>query len=205
MTQKRKRAPGAGRKPKGEFVGKSATITTRIQPSTRDALEQAARANGRSLSQEVEFRLRAGLKKRTEAQRRNEALACAITLMVEEIEKGTGRSWLEDPFTGLAVRYAIEHFAFFCAAPSTGSADPPPTVVDAAASMPSLYAEQFCKPPGFGHTHAHFIITQIQGAARPPGVPHNEWDMPIFFTAHEVVLRDIGRDLGFNAGKDRNK
>jgi hypothetical protein len=205
MTEKRKRAPGAGRKPKGEFVGKSATITTRIQPSTRDALERAAEAKGRSLSQEVEFRLRAGLKKQTEAQRRNEALACAITLMVEEIEKGTGRSWLEDPFTGLAVRYAIEYFAFYCASPSTGSADAPPTIVEKAAKMPPMYAEQYRKPAGFGHTHAHFIITQIQSAARPPGVPHNEWDMPIFFTEHEAVLRDIGRDLGFGAKEKQEK
>jgi hypothetical protein len=29
------RTLGAGRKPKGEFAGKSATITTRIRPDTR--------------------------------------------------------------------------------------------------------------------------------------------------------------------------
>ena len=28
----KKRAPGAGRKPRGEFKGKSATLTTRITP-----------------------------------------------------------------------------------------------------------------------------------------------------------------------------
>jgi len=53
----RKRAPGGGRKPAGEFKGKSATITTRVTPATRAALEQAASANGRSLSQEIESRL----------------------------------------------------------------------------------------------------------------------------------------------------
>ena len=48
----------AGRKPKGEYSGKSAVFSTRIRPDTRDALWQAAKASGRTLSQEVEFRLR---------------------------------------------------------------------------------------------------------------------------------------------------
>jgi hypothetical protein len=82
MAARRKRAPGAGRKPKGEFTGKSATITTRIRPDTRDALEKVARANRRSLSQEVEFRLRAGLLS-TDAQRRNQALTHSIARMAE--------------------------------------------------------------------------------------------------------------------------
>ena len=53
----RKRAPGAGRKPMGEIQGKSSAFSTRIRPETRKKLETAARANGRSLSQEVERRL----------------------------------------------------------------------------------------------------------------------------------------------------
>jgi hypothetical protein len=43
-----KRAPGAGRKPRGEFRGKTATLTTRITPKTRAALERASRNSGRS-------------------------------------------------------------------------------------------------------------------------------------------------------------
>ena len=53
-----KRAPGAGRKPQGEYKGKTATLTTRIEPDTRTALEKAAKETGRSLSQEIENRLR---------------------------------------------------------------------------------------------------------------------------------------------------
>ena len=53
----RKRAPGAGAKPKGPFKGKSATLTTRITPETRVELERSAQELGRSLSQEVELRL----------------------------------------------------------------------------------------------------------------------------------------------------
>jgi hypothetical protein len=203
---KRKRAPGAGRKPKGEYTGKSATITTRIRPDTRDALEKAARANGRSLSQEVEFRLRAGLLL-TNAQQRNQALSQVIARMAERIETRTGRSWLEDPFTALALRYAIHAFAFHCAPFSTnGSAEVPPMINDETARMLSTFAEQFRTPEGFGVTNAQFIITEIESAARrTPGVPHNEWDMPIFFSAHEIVLSEIGRHLGLPAKKNREK
>ena len=147
MAARRKRAPGAGRKPKGEFAGKSATITTRIRPDTREALEKVARANRRSLSQEVEFRLRAGLLS-TDAQRRNQALTHSIARMAEAIEKGTGQSWLEDFFTSLALRSAIEAFIFHFAPIST----------DATAAVPSKIEEEAAKM--FPHSPKNF--------ARPP-------------------------------------
>jgi uncharacterized protein (DUF1778 family) len=203
MAKTRKRAPGGGRKPKGEFAGKTATITTRVQPDTRDALEEAAQASGRSLSQEVEFRLKASLRKPTQAERRNQALGHAIGFMAEELEKVTGRIWLDDPFTGRALWHAAEAFVFYCAPPLTNqSADVPPLVVQSAAKMPAELAQRFRTPSGFGHMSAHFIINQIEQAARPPA-PHNEWTMPIFFTAHEMVLGSIGRDLRLGAKKEK--
>ena len=47
-----------GRRPKGEFKNKLATISTRVTSDTREALEGAAAKSGRSLSQEIEWRLR---------------------------------------------------------------------------------------------------------------------------------------------------
>ena len=47
-----------GRRPKGEFRNKLATISTRVTSDTREALEVAAAKSGRSLSQEIEWRLR---------------------------------------------------------------------------------------------------------------------------------------------------
>lgn len=46
-----------GPKPRGPYEGKRETITTRITPSTRQKLDQAAEDTDRSLSQEIEFRL----------------------------------------------------------------------------------------------------------------------------------------------------
>lgn len=57
MLKPRKRAPGGGRKPKGEIAGKSALLSTRIRPDTRAMLKRAAKEAGRSVSQEAELRL----------------------------------------------------------------------------------------------------------------------------------------------------
>ena len=50
--------PKRGRKPKGEYQGKSVVFSTRLRADTKKALEVAAEASGRSLSQEAEHRLR---------------------------------------------------------------------------------------------------------------------------------------------------
>jgi hypothetical protein len=58
---RRKRAAGAGRKPKGPIKGKSAAISTRVTVELRRQLDDAASQSGRSLSQEIEVRLRHSL------------------------------------------------------------------------------------------------------------------------------------------------
>jgi hypothetical protein len=65
MAKKRKRAPGGGRKPAGPISGKSATLMTRVRPSTREALENTrpVMTDGRrkSLSQWAEEMIVRGL------------------------------------------------------------------------------------------------------------------------------------------------
>jgi hypothetical protein len=46
------------RRPKSNGQGRTGVLSTRITPALRDALKSAAMANGRSLSEEVEHRLR---------------------------------------------------------------------------------------------------------------------------------------------------
>jgi hypothetical protein len=50
-----------GRPPHGDYPEKSAVINFRIRPDTKQALQDAARASGRTLSQECEHQLRRGL------------------------------------------------------------------------------------------------------------------------------------------------
>ncbi len=54
MAGERKRR---GPRPRGPFEDKRRTLTTRITDATRRELEAARKATGRSLSQEIEFRL----------------------------------------------------------------------------------------------------------------------------------------------------
>lgn len=112
MSGTRKRAPGAGRKPRGEYAGKTATITTRITPAVRAGLEREARRNGRSLSQEIEKRLddslKAGNRKlqdRAWGLPRHKALAAVLANVLQRAEDWTGiegfdgRDYRRDPFT----------------------------------------------------------------------------------------------------------
>jgi Arc-like DNA binding domain len=51
--QKRKRAPGGGRKPKGDFSELTSPLSIRMPAEMREQLEASANDNGRSVSQEV--------------------------------------------------------------------------------------------------------------------------------------------------------
>jgi hypothetical protein len=51
--KRRKRAPGGGRKPEGEFRNLTAVMSLRMPQDLRDQLERARRASKRSLSQEL--------------------------------------------------------------------------------------------------------------------------------------------------------
>ena len=191
---KRKRRPGGGAKPLGE-VAKSATFTTRIEPATRSALNEAAKLSGQSVSAMAEFILRQGLKQPA-GEPRNNAVAAAIALLAENIEAGTKESWLTDPWTGFALCNAAEHLLLrFMPAPEREGMPPaPPAVKEAAAKMHPDHAEQFCKPHFFGRELAQFLILEIEQASS--SATPNEWGMPIFFSAKPEKLRLIGRDLG---------
>jgi hypothetical protein len=63
MKQKRKRAPGGGRKP-GEFGKLGAVMGLRLPEELKEELEQVAKESGRSLSGEMIWQLRAALTSR---------------------------------------------------------------------------------------------------------------------------------------------
>jgi hypothetical protein len=109
----RKRAPGAGRKPVGEFSGKSAAFSTRITPELRESLEAESDRTGKSISQIAERRLRESF----ERPRRTEmvfgpahirALAYSVARIASHIETGTGRQWNKDQFSIVALKTALE-------------------------------------------------------------------------------------------------
>jgi hypothetical protein len=195
----RKRAPGAGRKPKGEFAGKTETFTTRITPETRAALERGARKKGVSLSQHVEYLLRTALHKPSSAQQRNQALARAIAFLAENIERETGRGWRDDAFTGQALRYAVEALLFHFA-PTPQDSLMIPTPIEARASkMPQEFAERYRTPAGLGHLAAYAMICEVESAAKSSQMI-NEWTTPIGLHVPDDYAQLLGRALGSNEG-----
>lgn len=81
-----------GPKPKGPFADKRATLATRITDETRQKLDQAAAANGRSLSQEVEVRIEESF------QYGGPRTAELLRRLAAQVETWPGGDeWLDDP------------------------------------------------------------------------------------------------------------
>lgn len=88
----RKRGPQAP----GEFSSKGATLSARITVGTRQRLEKAAKASGRSLSQEVEARLAHSL---YDGQSTDRELFWLIGKVIERTVRFTGQDWGKDAYT----------------------------------------------------------------------------------------------------------
>lgn len=94
-----------GSRPKGEYVGKSQVFSTRIRPDLRSRLEQASKKSGRSLSQEIEHRLRRSFVEDDKIAerfggRRNYWVMKIIALALEGADAGfhtKNGNWLDDP------------------------------------------------------------------------------------------------------------
>ncbi len=101
-----------GKKPQGPFADKSRTMTTRITEGTRERLEQAARASGRSLSQEIERRLDRSFIADDYLNvfcrdHRTAEFVRGIQEIIALLEKHTGKSVWRDYETFLAFRAAV--------------------------------------------------------------------------------------------------
>jgi hypothetical protein len=195
MTRKRTR--GAGRKPRGEFKGKTATITTRITPKTRADLERAAQKSGRSLSQEIEHRLDVSMRRDREHARKRHvrALAEAVALVTERVEGATEKRWLDDTFTGDALRHALEFLVFHFA--PHGAPEVPAKVEAAAAKVPPASRDRCLTPIEVGQHEAGWLISWIkmdlnQGGRllRPP--PRPEAYVPDEWFTYAQLFSDLG-------------
>jgi hypothetical protein len=204
----KKRAPGAGRKPRGEFQGKSAVLTTRITPQTRAALERAAAKGNRSLSQVVEHGLCWYLSLFKRAPERGDhvrALGEAVTLVAHYVERATEQKWNEDAFTGEALRHGcaslIAHFA------PRGTPVKPRLIKEAATRLPSSKAaETYSDPEGVGITEAGKVISSIESWSFSPTFEQVQSvgaDLPDEWYTHEQLFRVLGS--GWKRAQARKK
>jgi hypothetical protein len=175
-----RRKPGAGRKPQGEFKGKSATITTRITPELRSGLEREAKRSGRSLSQEIEWRLRHSLTdQKTVEEPRNQGLAELVAKVAGKLELQTGESWRADRFTAIALRDSME--ILINGLTPTGEVKVPAKVEELISRIPAL-RDQYEKPAGIATGTAFGILEGLRIAEYPPpGHPDHHYYSDEFF------------------------
>src|SRR5688572_21468416 len=100
---KRKRAKGAGRKPKGEFHGMRSPLSIRITDALREKLDGACRGSGRSLTQEVTKRLNDSFAINAEP----DPFLRAILYLIGQAALFTGKEWKTNPWMFQAFRAAV--------------------------------------------------------------------------------------------------
>ena len=104
---KRKRP---GRPPRGEYVDKRKTLSTRITSELRDRLDKSADESGRSLSQEIEFRLEQSFRDEKALYREFGDKSLYMTmrwfaLTLDEAQQFTEKPWKKDRETlGIAIK-----------------------------------------------------------------------------------------------------
>jgi predicted transcriptional regulator len=184
------RAPGGGRKPRGEFRGNTKILTVRVRPELRTALERLAKRHRRSLSQEIQRGLDDWIGRHTKPKPHIGALTHAVALLAEAVERTTGKRWHEDAFTGEAVRHGVERLVFHFAPAPDGTMPVPPRVEEAAMRMPPPMRDRARTAADVGTSQAGMIITLIENAPASDKPP-----LGLAFPDEQgfwQILRDLG-------------
>jgi hypothetical protein len=109
----RKRAPGAGKKPRGEYAGLAATLSIRMPADMRAGLERSAakrRQGGWSLTQEILWRLQRSFDRERDERRdpASRALCYLLAEVISAVAPNTaGPNWRSDPFAFRAIKLAF--------------------------------------------------------------------------------------------------
>jgi hypothetical protein len=173
---KRKRRPGAGRPP----IDRQGSVIAQVR-FTRDdwkAIEVLVSKHKSNASKEIRAAVHYWLRLLEKPKMHIGVLTCFIALLVRRIEARTGKTWLEDPVTGVVVAKLTERLIFhFAPTPAEPLTVPP--------ELESIVGE---------------LITIAESLSPRPGVP----EMPPELLGDEwAVLARIVKDMG--SGWDRNK
>jgi hypothetical protein len=172
---KRRRAPGAGRKLLGPEP-KTAPVKVRLEPAQLMELKKLAGKHRLRLSVLVRAAITSWVLRRRKHRGHIEALADSVALLVAEIERHTGKRWISDPETGVAVSEEIERLAFHFAPTPTD----PVTVPDEVRAITGM------------------VISMIENAAPPSRELAHIWH-----TGADPELATIRREFG--SGWKRNR
>ena len=213
--KQRKRAPGGGRKPQGEYANRTASFTMRMSRELRDRLDQEVDRSGWALSQEVEHRLRQSLDWPIEIQKKwgpphIKALAQLVSRAARAVETGVGvnplsmalndgLAWHRNGFTHAALTTAVNAILEHFKPPQEFSV--PKAVEDRSALFarvnPGHSAERYCTPEEVGLAYAGGLIDQLITMELPPlDKPSNE-----IYAEEYSVMPQIQKDLGIEYDK----
>jgi len=168
---KRKRRPGAGRKPRGPFKGNTAKLTMRVDPGIRRAIEAGAKESGHSMTQVAQFHLQQSLARFYHPRPDIVVLTEMIARVIQDVERTTRADWNESPYTTAAIRAAIDALVRHWGA--SGELKVPVAIKELAAKQPADYARQFQEPAEVGSWAAGRLITEIEVRALNEGEgPH---------------------------------
>jgi hypothetical protein len=110
----RKRAPGGGTKPRGEYAGLSTTLSLRMPADLRAQLERSAakrrRGEGWSLTQEILRRLHRSLERERDERRDppSRALCYLLAEVISAVASNTvGPNWRSHPWSFRAIKQAF--------------------------------------------------------------------------------------------------
>lgn len=180
MVAKRKRAKGAGRKPKGPFTDLTSSFSVRMPKSLREELERAAQASGKNPSQELLVRLSASLSGDREKAREPEMRALCFLIAEaarqvvgipapDELNSKKTLSWRNNPFFFRAFKIAVGQL--LDALEPTGTIEAPkmkfhvkPTTTEAAASVGALnhLIKSYETTEARGQYAAGYILNSLQ-------------------------------------------
>jgi hypothetical protein len=175
MTNKtpRKRAAGAGRKPKGPIVSNGAWMQARITEDLRTSLERAAAENGRSLSQEAQVRLKESFDLPARMQKDwgppdVRELARLVSRVVRSVHNSVGGNpfleagdlaWHRNAFTHAAVETAIK--TVLASYKPAEPMETPPEVMKRASWVSPDQADKVTTPESVGLSCAMGLLDQI--------------------------------------------
>jgi hypothetical protein len=170
---KRKRAKGAGRKPKGEFHGMRNPLSIRIPDGLREKLDGACKGSGRSLTQEVTRRLNDSFAFKAEP----DPFLRAIQYLIGQATLFTGKEWKTNPWTFQAFRSAVSFVLERFAPP--GELTPPETAKRLGLKIGIPPDQLECmRPEGHGFVISSYILRLLTTVPEPPpgmSVPDGFW------------------------------
>jgi hypothetical protein len=126
------------------------------------------------------------------------SLAEAIALLATDIESRTGERWIDDAFTGEALRHGIDALLLHLSPTSDGQAAVPARFQKFVAKLPSL-RQSLDGPSAFGRLQAHALVMAIENA------PLDNHEIPGLSFPAPSGLSSIRRDIGLHSQKEKKQ